>query len=289
MREACAPLLGARISRGELHATDETTETLLRAAYRTAIAQDLLFERALAELAKRLPGALLLKGAALRRGVFGPGERSMCDVDVLVPRDRWRTAIAAAGRPIETAGRAFTARHDYAVAVEVAGVPVEIHRFLCPRPSFRVDYDGLFLRASNGPDGLAIPAPEDLFVSLALHAAKHGWALPFRAVLDGLALAPRVDPTRVVTRACAWRARRAVATWLTVLLAHGLDPRWRDAATHLGAAAQRVRWLAAQAPFRGSDHAWQRVVRVAGALDGLRGIVWLGQRSAFRMLDCFHG
>ncbi len=64
----------------------------------------------------------------------------MSDVDILVPAADWRRAIAALGDPFVPAGRRMTARHDYAAAVSVDGFVVEVHRWICARPLFAVDY-----------------------------------------------------------------------------------------------------------------------------------------------------
>jgi len=288
VREGCDALLGARIVAGRLEATPDARPTLI-AAYRTAIAHDLLFGRALEELGAALRRAeipaLLLKGAALRRLVFAAGERSMSDVDVLVPARRWSDAIAAVGAPIGVAGRPVTSRHDYAALVAVGGMPVEIHRHLCAQPLFSVDERALFLRADEGADGLAVPAPSDLFISLAIHAAKHGFALPFRAVLDALALAPLANADAVVDRALAFRAENACAAWLAILVRAGLGGPWIEAASRLGATGPRARLVARTAPFGGHDRPWRRVARIAGSVTPFRAALWLGQRSLFRLLD----
>jgi hypothetical protein len=171
----------------------------------------------------------------------------------------------------------MTARHDYAAAIVVDGFSVEIHRYLCARPLFDVDHDALFARARREPDGFLIPEDSDLFLTLGIHAAKHGLELEPKSFTDGVRLVDAggvVAPT-VVARARAWRATRAIAAWIHALVAHGLDDAdsWRRAAAQLDPhGAARV-----------LPHNHTR--RILALLDDGRALPWLAQRTGLRLLD----
>jgi hypothetical protein len=287
VREELAPLLGARGL-----GADPAAAALLRRAHHECLARNLLLERlarpALMAVRARAIPVLLLKGAALLRGTFAPGARTLWDIDVLVPAARWREAIAAllglGLAPLEIPGRYVATRHDYVRAFALGGdATLELHRHVGPRSQFRVDLAGLFARARRDDDGLLVPDPIDLFLTLALHAAKHGFVLPLRSFVDGLVLAPAVDPATMVARADAWNARRALSVWLAILLDLGLDhPAWRAAAAARPAPAVTHAILEDDDPIEGS---WRFQLRVARLLDGLRPALWLTERTALRVAD----
>jgi len=272
----------------------------LRRANRQSLAAGIVRGRALAPLSGALRSAgipmVLLKGAALDRLVYAPGERSMADVDILVPPARFGDAVAAAlalgGRRIEPEGRAVSSRLEYAIAVCLpGGVEVEIHRALSSAPLYAVDVDGVCGRAVAGPDGVATPEPSDLFVTLGVHAAKHGFSVPFRSILDGLLVATRldVDFSAVAARARMYRARRATAAWLRVLRRFGLADAGADVAlADLGGDAA-VRWLADGAPWPAGATGWRRAARIAALAEGVRAPGWLLWRGALRVADTITG
>ncbi len=295
-REGLAPLLGARLQRGATIAGGAAA-ALVR-AHREELARGLVREQALRPLARALGAAgipmLLLKGAALERSVYGPGERPMNDVDVLVPAARFAQAVRLArglgAEPLGPARRAVTRRFEYAAAFALPpGVGVEIHRAVSPSPLFAVDIDGLFRRARAAADGALVPDPTDLFLLLALHAAKHGFCLPFRSVVDGLRLAAAgsVDRDALVERARAFRARRALAAWLGLLEAFGLDAAWAGAArSSLGrTAGVAAALLTRSAPWPDDAGGWPRRARIALSVEGLRGAGWLIMRTGMRVAD----
>lgn len=269
--EGLAPLLGARLAAGELTAP-ESVSAALRSAYRSCALANTALELGTSVLTRSLVAAgipvLLLKGAALVRTVYrDPGRRSMGDVDLLVPPERWRQALEVVdrvgARPVDAPDRPATLRHFHEVHLRLAaGGLVDLHRQLVPRPLFKVDPGELFTTAGEEPDGVRVPAPEALFVSLALHAAKDGFFLPLRSVVDGLALIAdsasgggsgaevevevEVEAEAVGELARRWAARRATARYLQLLerfgapteswvaLARSLAPRLGPAPPELG-------------------------------------------------------
>lgn len=236
-------LLGARLAAGRLplgegfegSAARRDLDESYRRCARVNAGLALSLELLLAALAERGVAAMVLKGDALLRAVYrDPGCRPMGDVDLLVRPEDWSTALAAAAaagaHAVDAPGRRVTLRlfHEQHLLLPGGGM-VDLHRRLVPRPLFAVDTGGLFDRGERQPDGAWLPAPADLFVGLALHAAKDGFLLPPRSLVDGLVLlaSGTVEPAAVEQRARSWRARRAVARWLQLLAAHGeLDEQW---------------------------------------------------------------
>jgi hypothetical protein len=296
-REGLAPLLGTQVVCGETTADGAATEILVH-AHREELARGLVRSAAFRPLGAALADAripfLLLKGAALERMIYRPGQRPMNDIDFLVahadfPRSR---AIAASlgAWPIGPRLRPLTRSLEYAEPMAFPpGVGIEIHRAVCPAPLFAVDAPGLFARAARCDDGALIPDPVDLFLILAIHAAKHGFSLPFRAVVDGLRLAAAVplDAATLVRRGRAFRAGAAVSAWVSLLEAFGLDPAFaaavRDALGRPAAAAGRL--LARSAPWPADAGGFWRRARVTLSAEPLRGVGWLVWRSGLLLAD----
>lgn len=274
VREQVAPLLGWRILNGADVAGGRAE--LVR-EHRACLAKALVREADLAPMvdAVRAVSPLVwLKGAALR-DVYAPGARWMGDLDLLVPPERWRDAVGAAERAggvrDVVPGRAVTVDNDYAILLRgPRGGVLEVHRDLAPRGMFRVPVDELFARAQG--ERLE---DVDLFLSLAVHAAKHGFTVAFRAVIDGLAVATRVSPDDVMARAAEWRARRAVAIWIRILGRFGLRG-WPVALDPVGEA------IAARAPY---GVGLARLPRIAASLDGLAAVGWAAHKAALRLGD----
>ncbi len=248
--EQLGPLLAARVAEGTLAVADEATRRRLERLRAECVGRGLVAERALvplmAVLRERSIAAVLLKGAALARTVYGAGERGMTDVDLLVPAKRWQDAVAAAeslgATRFVTWHRPFTSWPAYAVELRLpgSGTVVDLHRALAPWPLYAPRYDSLFARAVMQADRGSVPEAHDHFVALAVHAAKHTLDVSARCLVDGLVLAERaaLDPAVVVTRATEWRARRATAAWIALLLRFGLaGAGWREAARALGGGA----------------------------------------------------
>jgi hypothetical protein len=245
---------------------------------------------------------LLLKGMAMLASPMGEGERSMGDVDVLVPASRWaeicEIAARAGWRPEDVQGRGYTAGHDYVRAFTTRrGVTIEIHRFVCEQSLFSFDYegaDGIFARARLLPSGVYVPDDTDLFLTLAAHAAKHTFELPLRSFLDGLVLLRqnRIRLGQAATRARAWHMAVAFRMWMSALcwLAPG---QFDEAIVEAGlgglpfpldsgrARLGRFVWSRTR-----HASAWQRFLRLAWLTDGPRR--WarhVATRAGIRSID----
>lgn len=178
-----------------------------------------LAERTRATLAAQGLRSLPLKGAALSELLYTtPAERPMADVDLLV-LDDWDAARRV------LAGDGFIAEEhaDHACSLRApeSGLLVELHRGLasCPR-LHPIDVEGLWARALRADGHVRLrPAPEDLLVQLALHAAfQHGLVLSLVQWLDVRRLLEReaLDPRRLAAAATHARAQDALALTLAV-------------------------------------------------------------------------
>lgn len=300
VREKLAPLLGGLCVDGRLEA-EPAARVLLVEAHQGCLAQQRVAERALAEAAAALAARdirpMLLKGMALSRRLYGPGRRSMRDVDLLVPARQFRAARAAlealGARSDDDGTRRVTMWLFHEVDLRMpSGAAIDLHRGLSPWPIFTVDHGAVLARGAREADGLLVPDPSDLMVMLAMHAAGDGFAVPLRAVVDGLALAPHARAQEVLERARSWHARRATAAWMGALLAYGLPPDgggglgWRGVAEALDGSAG-ARALAALVPSRLPRRLrmWHLRARTARALDGVarpaafygwRGLLYVG-------------
>jgi len=128
--------------------------------------------------------SLPLKGAALAEDLYEtPGERPMCDVDLLV-----LDAFDEAARLLQAEGLVLVDRGDHALALRTpAGVILELHRSATSCPGlFALDADALWARRRRGAGQVReLPAREDLLVLLALHAAfQHGLELRLVQYID---------------------------------------------------------------------------------------------------------
>lgn len=259
--EQVAPLVGARVSRGELAAPGRAGQ-LVVGAYVAEVARHRARAAALAPLRAALAArgvpVMALKGAALTGLVVAPGERAMADTDWLVPQARFAEAAAV----LVAAGAAPRATHALLSRTPLAherafiaapGVLVDLHARPCPWPLFQLDEATVWAGATPNAEGLLRPAPPALFVLLAMHAAQDGFELRGRHLLDGVLLVrgELVPPAAVVALAHAFHARRAVATFLARVQALvALAPAWTAAlsvlAAPLGDAAPRWQIFAAQ-------------------------------------------
>jgi hypothetical protein len=303
VQEGLGPLLGARLKAGEIEVESEAVKARLLREYYACCAHHLLREQQTAGLwaALRNRGipVLLLKGAALAKTVYrDPGERPMADLDCLVPRAQWREAVhlavKAGGSWKICAKRRVTGAHGYAADVALQnGMVVEIHRRLDYWPQFAVDYPGIFRRARVLENGESVPSPEDCLLTLAIHAAKSGYVLPLRAVVDGLTLVTRrpIDQDELARRAAEWRAKRAVAAWLRTLARFGLTGPWAALAASIAPLQRRDRqWLGSapwnQATLKPDHFDWNWRLRVARLLDGPgRAAAWVVYRALSRFAD----
>lgn len=261
----------------------------LRAAHRAALAHGVrLLEsgrRAAELLAARGLRSLALKGAAVAPLYDSPGHRPMADADVLV-LDDWTGALAA----LREAGFVEEERAAHARLFrdpETRGA-VELHHALCSCPRlFPLDGEGVWRRAGGGA-ALRLPAPEDLAVHLAIHAAfQHGLRLRLVQWLDLRRLFERtaIDPARLLERARAagavaalaatlGEAERLVGVPVPETLRHALDgpappaPSWPLLRVRWAiSAGRRLRFVLdtlAPAEPGGAKPGWRRVVPALG-------------------------
>jgi hypothetical protein len=211
--QGLAPRLGSLVAAGALACTDDVRARLTR-AYRECAARNLAAE-AIAARYVDATRAVYLKGAALIRSVYkDPGARAMSDVDVLV-RDLDRAVEIGeklGGEISWPSARPILRRfiHEVDVVFE-RRVSVDVHGGIAAWPLFG-DARGIFRRAIGN-----VPAPADLFVTLAINAAQDGYVIPARAIVDGILLGRSVDPAEVRERARELAAGRATELWSGIL------------------------------------------------------------------------
>lgn len=126
-------------------------------------------------LATRALPVMPLKGIWLQQFVYAdPSERTITDVDVLVPESRYAEAIATlreAGWEAGSSRMSETAMHGPGLPL-----PLDLHRRLYARGAFRMASDQLFARGT--PDrsafdvDLVLPDPRDVFAHLIGHFVK---------------------------------------------------------------------------------------------------------------------
>jgi hypothetical protein len=272
---------------------------LLDRQYLAGIAQEMAQGPALAEIgelfARHEIPFLRLKAAALRGSVLPGGTRPASDVDLLVPRARFSGAIEllrGAGFTLLGDGRrALTVSRYHERSLQRGGLMLDLHRDLAAWPLFPVAFDDLSAEALPAEGGGLVPEPARLLVSLAVHATQHGFAVPFRSIVDALAVVGilRPEPRRVVETARRWRVTRGTSLLLCWLGRLGLeDSDWQGAARELAgrwpverfvdrlpmaaiadptAALRRERWWRA----RFGDSRWRSM-----AFYAYRGALWAG-------------
>lgn len=275
--EQLAPWLGAKIAAGKVEVPPSAADSLVR-EHQMCVASSVVREHVGASFVAQCRRAAIpvawLKGMAMIPRVFRPGERSMIDVDALVPPSRWDEACQLAAhlpgvRPVILPSRAYTTAHDYVRAFTgPAGVTIEVHRFVCESSLFGIEYegpDGLFGRGRADAAGLVALDEGDLFLTLAAHAAKHTFELPLRSFFDGLAMLGRggLALDALAERAARWGMGTAFQLWMRTL--HALAPWLVDAPC---SQSLRWPWLAERLWTRTHDAvAWQRFVRLAWISD----------------------
>lgn len=161
----------------------------LRDAARVSTARSLNLQhemgRILALLDREGVPVILLKGAALVEAVYPhPGQRTMVDLDLLVPRadiERAHGLVQTLGYSVGGARVArdddhvlATYHHHYPLRRDGGAVIVELHQGLVDdRPDF--DVQGIWDRARPSDQGghrHLLQAPEDLALHVAMHFAK---------------------------------------------------------------------------------------------------------------------
>jgi hypothetical protein len=295
--EKLGPLLGARVAEGRVTVPPERRAALMAEHY-LCLAANLARAREVATLVdltrdRPIP-IVFLKGMAMLASTLGEGERSMGDVDVLVPPSRWEELCAlvvrAGWKEDDIPGRGYTAGHDYVRAFTTGrGATIEIHRFVCEESLFSIDYDGLFARARRLPSGTLVPEDGDLFLTLAAHAAKHTFDLPLRSFVDGVFLLRRgqLRFDDLTARAKEWGMATVFRRWMTSL--RWLDQegvqehKFADDRLPGGLGPQLGRWLWSRTTH---ENPWQRFLRLAWLIDG----PWdwtrhVGTRLGLRVID----
>lgn len=193
----------------------------LRSEVRDNSAKSLIHERFMGELLSELDRAgipvMLLKGAALVEAVYrDPALRPMDDVDLLVRAADIREAqhlVESLGYKVSGAslGRDDEARlasnfHHYPLIHPSGGLAVEIHHHLTSTTA-AFDISGYWDRAvPSGSGSHLLPAPEDLFLHVAIHftedrIARRRYALGQLADLSWIAHRWDLDWTELARRA----------------------------------------------------------------------------------------
>ena len=181
-------------------------------------------EELLESLRSRGIPAAALKGVDLAWRVYpDPALRPATDIDLLVPADRLADAeaiVRAAGYLPEARTAELRARErawiDYQYVHPVSEVMIELHVELLHPGRFTLPGAECLARARDG-----FLAPDDRFVHLALHLAKHGYFGRLIWVHDLALLLAEGEPP------AAWRERAVAAggrgaTWLAVRLTRAL-------------------------------------------------------------------
>ncbi len=174
----------------------------------------------------RIP-VIALKGACLAQEVYDSiGLRSMCDVDILVPKPDLQRAADSLRRigystPGEFDLEVETARSLHLPQFNKPGAPaVDVHWTIeQPMHPFRIDIDGVWKRARPaaiaGVDILT-PSPEDLLLHACLHASYHHRfdASALKAFCDISEILRRhgaqMDWEQFTLRADQWKISRSV-------------------------------------------------------------------------------
>lgn len=184
---------------------DDEVEEALTILRRQATFWDLEQDRVLAALARAGYQPLVLKGGALRRGLFSPVERTMGDLDILVDLaevDGVLDALRTLGYQSEYGTRArseFRTHHQHDRVAHPRGFMVEVHWQLTrPGDPIRLDPETFQARAVtvDAPAGspLRVPSTEDTLLHTVSQSEQDGVRGLRRLVdLDRLAATPDLD------------------------------------------------------------------------------------------------
>jgi hypothetical protein len=232
------PYVHALLERNDkLHLAGAAAGTL--AEMRSKVRHDNLLliaraEQALDALLRRSIRPLALKGLDLIHRVHKFDHRTLDDVDLLVPRERLRDALAA----FESAGwvvpaepqRTHYIRSSHHLPLSSPGplsVSFELHWNLAQQSRFCVDPQGILERAvalDVGGRHILRCDDHDLVAHLLLHHLSHYFDTRLKWLVDMQRISdqPGFDWSRVVERIRSWRATVACAASLEHL--HKLDP-----------------------------------------------------------------
>lgn len=191
-----------------------------------------------------LPAPLVLKGGATKYTLYpAPHLRSSADLDLLLPPDVVRPAVAALEgigyAPRSVARREWTARHGNEVMLTRDGHVVELHRTVDYHDWPALSYPVLMQEATELPQlhaGVFAPGLADTCLIAAAHALSHGLLVPLRDLVDiQLALEhPKFDLPALQARAHASGLHLVLA--FAVLQAGTLSDRWTPAHSALAQA-----------------------------------------------------
>jgi len=184
------PLLGQAKFSGVMVLPDDVRQRVLKHTLRTALYQSNALD-ALNDIGRAMDAAgvpyAVLKGPylyeLLYRDLF---PRAYGDIDLLVPADRIPDAMLALGKAGYDSGAKQGGQmpmprwhfHAELRSNKPGGLPLELHRTLVDRANLhRIHEAELFGRLSAykaRQGGFTVLAPEDQFLYLCLHVAKHG-------------------------------------------------------------------------------------------------------------------
>jgi hypothetical protein len=180
-------------------------EASLAKLRRQTLFWDMEQDRVLAGLVRAGFDPVVLKGGALRRGIFAPVERAMGDLDILVRPDEVigvLRALETLGYRSEYSDRArgeFLEHHHHDRVEHPAGFMVEVHWGLTrPYESIRLDPERFLDRSvvveQKGSPPMRVPRPEDTLVHTVSQSEQDSVRGLRRLVdLDRLASLPSID------------------------------------------------------------------------------------------------
>ena len=247
VRHGLAPRLYRRLKKSGAQASVPADAwERLRLAYFAGASRNARLYRTLRPVLAGLRDAgipvIVLKGAYLAEAIYGDiALRSMCDVDLMVPRTELARAEAvlldmggvhwqgthaelAPGTQREDVESCCRTRH-HLLPIHVRGLFVELHwTIIPPLGPFRIDAAGLWDRArpatTAGVDVLAL-SPEDLLLHMCLHFSRQHGLTWLRLLCDTAETIHRfrseIDWKQVIDRAREWGVTRHVG--LTFYLA----------------------------------------------------------------------
>ncbi|MDG0814414.1 nucleotidyltransferase domain-containing protein [Cohnella rhizosphaerae] len=199
--------------------------------------------------------AIVLKGPLLAQDLYGDlSRRTSKDLDVLVPAeklDEVRSLLAELGYECEREQlpnvlNGWKWRHHHVSFLHPShSLQIEIHWRLAPGPGREPDFDELWSRRrehSFGSAPVAYLGPEDQFLYLVHHGARHGW-FRMRWLCDIDVLARReLDWSSCAQRSAAYGMEHLVgqALILASRLLHTPVPRELERFTRLKRAGARI-------------------------------------------------
>jgi hypothetical protein len=242
---------------------------------------------------------VVMKGPAVARRYPDAAQRTMVDIDLLLPRRQHRRALAvladAGWRPVRRGGHD---RYDTVLAHrDVPGLPLELHYGLQSwyERATLADAGEIWRRRLPAPTlcpGAFVPRPEDELVLLAAHAGKpyHGfsrlmWTADLVMVLTEPG-APALEWHELARVARRWRAVTVLAVGLDLVRRLGVavpaGGDWLPAEGWRARALSRILsplWPVESAGskddstyhlrFALADSRWRRLVLAAGGIHGL--------------------